>query len=134
MKGLLLILSAFTVALLFAGQVRAEDAPAPEPAAEAKALAGRWVRSDYPYVIEIASVQGDGTLSAAYFNPRPINVGSARYEETVAGPVVTVVLQDTNYPGSTYSLTYDRTRDLLVGTYFQAVQGQTFGVIFVREK
>lgn len=104
------------------------------PSGEVRALAGRWERTDYPYVIEIASVQGDGVLQAAYYNPRPINVGRAGYEETVAGPVVTVELQDSNYPGSTYTLTYDRTRDILYGTYFQAVQGQTFAVIFAREK
>lgn len=101
---------------------------------EVRSLAGRWVRSDYPYVIEIAAVKGDGTMEAAYYNPRPINVGSAGYEESVAGPVVTVELQDANYPGSTYTLTYDRTRDMLYGTYFQAVQGETFAVLFVREK
>lgn len=116
--------------------VAAEPAPAVEKAlpGEVRALVGRWVRTDYPYTIEIASVKGDGTVEAAYYNPRPINVGRAVYVESVAGPVVTVELQDANYPGSTYTLTYDRIRDILLGTYFQAVQGQTFAVIFTRER
>jgi hypothetical protein len=126
-------------AFLMAGPVSAEDAPASGQGSstltlETKALAGRWVRTDYPYVIKIASVKEGGVLEAAYYNPGPINVGRAIYEETVAGPVVTVELQDKNYPGSTYTLTYDRTRDILYGTYFQAVQGQTFAVIFERER
>ena len=139
MKGEILIFTLLVAAILVAGQVLAEEGPASgQPSSslteEAKALVGRWTRTDYPYVIEIASMKGDGTVEAVYYNPRPINVGRAGYEETVAGPVVTVELQDKNYPGSTYTLTYDRTRDILYGTYFQAVQGQTFAVIFERER
>ena len=121
-------------AVLHAQGAAGEVSPTGAPSEEARSLAGRWVRSDYPYVIEIAAVKGDGTMEAVYYNPRPINVGRAGFEESVAGPVVTVELQDANYPGSTYTLTYDRTRDMLYGTYFQAVQGETFGVIFTREK
>lgn len=39
-----------------------------------------------------------------------------------------------NYPGSTYTLTYDREHDQLRGIYFQAVQQQSFNVYFVRMK
>ncbi len=133
------LVAAVAATILMAGHGLAEDSPAPAPAKsvlseEIRALTGRWVRTDYPYVIEMGSVKDDGTLEAAYYNPRPINVGRAVYEESVAGPVVTVELQDANYPGSTYTLTYDRTRDILYGTYFQAVQGQTFAVVFARER
>ena len=47
---------------------------------------------------------------------------------------VTVELRDVNYPGSTYTLTYDAKTDRLVGRYFQAVTGETFDVYFVRLK
>lgn len=133
------VLVVFAAMALIPGRVRAAESPPPKLSkqvlsAEVRALIGRWVRTDYPYTIEISSVKGDGTVEAAYYNPRPINVGRAEYEESVAGPVVTVELQDANYPGSTYTLTYDRTRNMLYGTYFQAVQGRTFSVVFTREK
>jgi hypothetical protein len=38
------------------------------------------------------------------------------------------------YPGTTYTLTYDRQRDQLAGVYFQAAVGQSFDVVFVRLK
>ena len=38
------------------------------------AIQGRWIRTDAPYVIELSHSQ-DGSLQAAYFNPRPIHVG-----------------------------------------------------------
>jgi hypothetical protein len=101
---------------------------------EVRALVGRWVRTDAYYVIEVRPLEEGGPLAVGYFNPRPINVGRAEFTDTIAGPVLTVELQDTNYPGSTYILTYDRTRDVLIGTYFQAVQGTTFDVAFIRQK
>ena len=101
---------------------------------ETQALVGRWVRTDAYYVIEVRPLEEGGPLAVGYFNPKPINVGRAEFTDTIAGPVLTVELQDTNYPGSTYILTYDRTRDALIGTYFQAVQGTTFDVAFIRQK
>lgn len=134
LPGLAVLFLSFAPTAALHAQAGTGEPPGKAPSEEARALAGRWVRSDYPYVIEITAVQGGGTMEAAYYNPGPINVGRAGYEESVAGPVVTVELQDSNYPGSTYTLTYDRTRDMLYGTYFQAVQGETFAVVFVREK
>ena len=45
---------------------------------------------------------------------------------------VFVELQDVNYPGSTYTLTYQPATDRLVGTYFHAVSGQNMDVEFGR--
>ena len=45
-----------------------------------------------------------------------------------------VELRDVNYPGSAYNLRYDPKTDRLIGTYFQAVQRQTYDVEFVRMK
>jgi len=58
-------------------------------------LAGRWLRPDGGYVLE---------------------------------------LRDVNYPGSMYNLRYDPENDRLNGTYFQAVQRETYDVEFVRTK
>jgi len=48
-------------------------------------------------------------------------------------PVI-VELRAPNYPGSTYTLTHDPKTDQLGGAYFQAVQRQTFDVVFYRAK
>jgi len=101
---------------------------------EVQALVGRWVRTDAYYVIEVRPLEEGGPLMVGYFNPKPINVGLAEFTDSIAGPVLTVELQDTNYPGSTYILTYVRARDALIGTYFQAVQGTTFDVAFTRQR
>jgi hypothetical protein len=96
------------------------------------ALQGRWVRTDAPYVIELSHAQ-NGTLQAAYFNPKSINVGKAETAEQDGMVQIMVELQDVNYPGSTYVLSYDRTRDLLEGIYFHPVSKQSYEVGFVRQ-
>jgi hypothetical protein len=98
------------------------------------ALTGRWLRLDGNYVLEIRSVAANGKIDATYLNPRPINV--ARAEATRAGNVLKVLveLQAPDYPGSTYTLTYDRAGDQLAGEYYQAALGQRFDVRFVRLK
>jgi hypothetical protein len=97
-------------------------------------LNGRWLRPDGGYVLEIRSVDAGGTIDAVYLNPRPINV--ARAEATRDGSTLRIVveLRAPNYPGSTYTLTHDPSRDQLVGTYFQAALQQRFDVVFVRMK
>ena len=47
---------------------------------------------------------------------------------------VFVELRDVNYPGSRYQLLYDPQTDQLSGSDFQAVQRQTFDVVFVRQE
>jgi uncharacterized protein (DUF2147 family) len=106
------------------------SAATPKPAFEK--LTGRWQRADGGYIIEIRSIEPGGRMTAAYFNPRPIHVAKAeasQYEGTVN---VFIELRDVNYPGSTYSLTYDPADDCLKGIYFQAATGQTFDVYFMR--
>jgi hypothetical protein len=103
-------------------------------APEAQRVAGRWVRPDGGYVLEIRSVGADGRLEAAYFNPNPINVAQARVR-TIDGPIeVFVELRDANYPGATYRLVYEPRDDVLFGLYTQPAVGQTFEVTFVRER
>jgi hypothetical protein len=95
-------------------------------------LVGRWVRTDFPYVIEIAGGSDDGTLQAAYYNPQPINVAHAEARGVSGRIAVFVELRDLNYPGSTYNLVYDPSTDALSGSYFQAVQRQSYDVAFQR--
>ena len=107
-------------------------AGAADPAYER--LKGRWVRLDGGYVIEIRSVDNRGVVDAAYFNPQPINVGRAQATRDGSALRLAVELRAPNYPGSTYTLTYDPKVDQLRGVYFQAVAQQRFDVIFVRQK
>jgi hypothetical protein len=97
-------------------------------------LRGRWLRDTGGYIIEIRKVGPGGKLDAAYFNPRSIHVGKAEAVQQGGAVKLTVELRDVNYPGSTYTLTYDSKADRLVGRYFQAVTGETFDVYFVRLK
>jgi hypothetical protein len=97
-------------------------------------LEGRWRRSDGGYILELRDIGKDGSASATYFNPRPIKVFRAEVSRTNAVMAVLVELRDVNYPGSTYRLQYDAATDRLQGTYFQAVERQTFTVEFSRVK
>jgi hypothetical protein len=139
---------AAAVILFLAGEPRGAASPPVFPAAQetqapAVTLAadsgfgrlnGRWRRPDGGYVLEIRGVDAGGTIDAVYLNPRPITV--ARAEATRDGSTVKVFveLRAPNYPGSTYTLTYDPSRDQLAGTYFQATLQQRFDVVFVRMK
>ena len=103
-------------------------------ATDYRPLIGRWQRTDGGYVIEIKRVATDGTMQAAYFNPRPINVSQAKASEFKDHLKIEVELRDTGYPGSSYTLLYDPDKDALLGFYYQAVQKQNFDVVFVRMK
>ena len=105
-------------------------------ASEAKAskLAGKWVRTDGGYVLELKDIAADGKLKAAYFNPRPINVSKAEWQSKDGYSSVFVELRDKNYLGSTYTLAYSPSTDSLVGIYFQATLKQQFEVEFKRTK
>lgn len=97
-------------------------------------LAGRWLRPDGGYVLELRDIKKDGSLKAAYFNPRSINVSRADLQRKEGKITLMVELRDVNYPGSIYNLRYDPENDRLKGTYFQAVQKETYDVEFVRTK
>lgn len=95
-------------------------------------LPGKWLRPDGGYILEIRSVAPDGKLDAAYLNPRPINVAKAEAYQAGGSIKVFIELRDVNYPGSTYTLTYDPAKDQLTGDYFQAAMKQTYDVAFTR--
>jgi len=103
-------------------------------AADKNTLIGDWVRTDAEYLIRITQVNDDGTMSAQYFNPNPINVGKANWEASYGNLKIIVEMRDVNYPGSTYTLNYLPDRDMLAGEYYQAVEGLTFYVEFTRSQ
>ena len=142
----LLTIRVITAVAFFLLQGKQTGAQSPSPPAtkesvatpEAKAgfdrLKGRWLRPDGGYVLEIREIDGSGKMVAAYFNPRPINVSRAEASQEGTTIKVFIELRDTNYPGSTYTLTYDAASDQLKGAYFQAALQQSFDVVFVRMK
>ena len=97
-------------------------------------LKGKWQRTDGDYVLEIRSMSSDGKMDAGYFNPSPIHVAKAEASVEGGAHKVFVELRDVNYPGSTYSLTYDSATDSLQGVYYQASFQQSFDVVFERMK
>ena len=80
------------------------------------------------------SIDAGGKMTAAYFNPRPINVSQAEAALDGTTAKVFIELRDVNYPGATYHLTYDAEKDQLQGVYFQPALQQKFDVFFVRMK
>ena len=97
-----------------------------------RALSGRWLRPDGGYILDIRDVDASGKIDAVYLNPRPIPVARAEATRDSSTLRVFVELRAPGYPGSTYTLTYDPTRDQLAGIYFQAALQQRFDVVFMR--
>jgi hypothetical protein len=128
------ILVGLAILLALPSPASAQQAAAAKAAPSLDTLVGRWVRSEGGYVVEIRSVAADGRLQAAYFNPRSIHVAKADASRKGSSIEVFIELRDVNYPGSTYTLTYDAKSDRLVGRYYQAVARETFDVFFVRMK
>jgi hypothetical protein len=112
----------------------AADKTQPTAKIDDQRLAGRWLRPDGGYILEVKEISKDGSMKAAYFNPRPINVAKATLNLKDGWLTIFIELRDINYPGSKYNLQYDPKTDRLIGTYFQAVQGATYYVEFVRAK
>lgn len=138
-SGVLCFLAAL---VLWSGRGTPPKAPSPAPAAADAAandptdryakLVGRWQRPDGGYIIDVRSAGPDGKLEASYFNPNPIHVARAEASGQGAMVKVFIELRDVNYPGSTYTLAYDRENDILKGIYFQALERQEFEVYFQR--
>jgi hypothetical protein len=102
------------------------------PGSDFQRLRGKWFRTDGGYVIEIRDVSNSGHMDAGYFNPQAIKVSKAEAIREGDETRVFIELRDVNYPGSTYTLRYDRERDVLEGVYYQATLQQSFTVRFIR--
>lgn len=94
---------------------------------------GAWTRTDGGYRLVIGDIGHGGHAKAGYFNPNPINVAWTRVRAEGAAIKVDLELRDENYPGCLYKLTYDPSRDVLAGTYFQAQLQETYQIEFARQ-
>ncbi len=97
-----------------------------------ESVAGRWLRPDGGYILELSRPSPGEKFKATYLNPRPIRVATTRVTREGNATRVFVELLDVGYPGSYYDLVYDPAGDRLVGFYFQAKMNATFDVFFVR--
>ena len=133
---LAVFLLVFAVSGAFHALSKAAAADTPQSAGKnnEQRLLGHWLRPDGGYVLELKEIGKGGTLKAAYFNPRPINVARAELSRKNGKLTIFIELRDINYPGSKYNLQYDPETDRLIGAYFQAIQRQTFDVEFTRAK
>lgn len=91
------------------------------------------MRDDGRYTIEIKEAKNDGKLDVAYLNPEPIHVGQSEWRIKEGYLQIYVELQDENYPGSLYQLTYEEKKKILYGTYYQAVDQVSFEVFFTKK-
>lgn len=130
--GLALAVFCLVAASFFVTGVLSAETGPPAGQTDFQRMEGRWVRPDGGYILELREIQKDGSLKAAYSNPRPIKVSRAELSRKEGKIALFVELRDVNYPGSTYTLRYDPGTDRLKGTYFQAVQRETYDVEFVR--
>jgi len=133
-----LVASALTLITTSCNKEGAADKAEPKKVASTQLIAefetvkGKWLRPDGGYVIEIKELLADNQLTVGYFNPNPINIGESKIYKENSFIKVFVKMQDKNYPGSTYTLIYDKESDQLRGTYFQAVQGLEYQIGFTR--
>ena len=106
----------------------------PGDTSDFRALLGEWIRVDGGYVIRLKDIEPDGRVHAVYLNPRSINVSDAFISKQGDRTKLFIKLHDKGYPGSTYTLLYNRDNDALVGIYYQAVMGRSFDVAFLRKR
>jgi hypothetical protein len=131
-----LVLAVFCLSFIsgpLADLARAESGESPGPM-DIKRLEGSWVRPDGGYLLQLKDIKKDGSLKATYYNPRPINVGRAELHKQGGKITLVVELRDVNYPGSAYTLRYDPSDDRLKGSYYQAVDKQTYEIEFFRSR
>ena len=95
---------------------------------------GKWKRIDGNYELIVESVSHNGTAKVRYLNPRSINVESAKLISKRDVIVLTIVLRDQGYSGSTYELIYSREKNMLLGYYMMPTQDQRFEVSFAPVK
>ncbi|MGB0580326.1 MAG: hypothetical protein ACPGVU_11540 [Limisphaerales bacterium] len=94
---------------------------------------GEWLRQDGTYKLTVAIDKG-GDVTANYFNPKPIKVESATFTGEGQKTILTIVLRDEGYPGSTYQLGYNSSYLILAGKYLMPQQKQQHDVYFTVAK
>jgi hypothetical protein len=98
-----------------------------------KVVEGDWVRTDGAYSVQVRNIQPAGSVEVKYFNPDPIHISDANVGYQKELVKLFFKLDDREYPGSTYTLYYYVGKDALAGFYYQAVQKQTYEVVFIRK-
>ncbi len=100
-------------------------------------LIGEWSQMGTPYFIKITGVLDTGKLDAAFYDPNyPVKIEIEKANWTKTGTLLSIYieLQDPEYPGSSFKLNYIPERDVLVGTYFNALTGMVYPMEFNRIK
>lgn len=134
-RRVIIVLFLVTGILISGRHAFCQDSPAPPGIKlDYTVVAGDWQRTDGSYLLKVTDVQPDGRTNVAYFNPKPIHVSASNIATQAKLIKLFVQFQDTGYEGSTYTLYYYAEKDALVGFYYQAVLGQTFEVIFLRNR
>lgn len=147
---LIVIIGGGLVLLMVPPKSAPESTPASAPATEVSdtnapvaviaasvdlgAVVGEWLREDGGYQLKLTRDASGEKLNAAYFNPNPINVSYCTATNDGGTIKVRVELNDTGYPGCVYTLVHDRANDRLLGTYYQAAMGETYEIMFVRNR
>ena len=134
----ILIIGALLVVLF--GAVQAQEALQPKydispsiaKLPEQSDFFGTWLRSDGTYSVAVEAGETAGSVVAHYFNPKPINVETAAFDEVEGQPRLEFVLRDEGYPGSAYRLIFLPERRVLLGTYMRP-GGEPAEVYFVRK-
>jgi hypothetical protein len=72
---------------------------APQAGGDGQKFVGTWARTDGEYVLAVTGVKPDGQMKAAYYNPRPINVGQSEIRGSGPATELFVLLRDAGYPG-----------------------------------
>jgi hypothetical protein len=110
-----------------------ETKPNATVASDFQELIGQWIRPDGGYILDIQSVEPDGKIEMAYLNPQPIHVSKAQAAMKSAQMNLFIELQDKNYPGNYYTLTFDSQSNRLIGVYHHLGLNQDFEVYFLRK-
>ncbi len=97
-----------------------------------ESLKGVWTRTDAPYQIKVNAFLKDGNMEVGYFNPKSIHIGKSVWKKEANILQIYIELQDENYPGSYYQLTYFPDKQVLAGKYYQAVERVTYDVVFTK--
>lgn len=130
----LLFLAGVTAVLHILPPAAATDREQTTGEIDIQGLAGRWVRPDGGYILELREFGKDGTMKATYFNPGSVKVFRAEWSRREGRINLYIELRDANYPGSFYRLRYDPGTDRLPGIYFQAMVRETYDIEFMRSK
>ena len=128
-RWLVPVIGILMVLLMFGGAGQAQETEYYSP--DLLAMQGRWVRTDAPYVIDLRQNKTH-KLQASYYNPRPIHVEQTETAKKDGIQYVMIKLQDVDYEGSVYLLTYNREHDALDGFYMHGKSGERFQVSFFR--